>query len=242
MAADLVIYAIVAAALIFWLKSILGSKSGDERERENPFAPKNNQVSDNPGNVIDLPRAPNAGTPMRVTKVTLMNRVRIETPETENGLRQIAERDISFNLDRFMEGAEYAFELIVTSFAKGDRAPLKNLLAPSVYNDFDRAITDRQARAETVDTRIEAVRGMDIISATIKDNMGFIAVRFTAQETCLVRNAAGTVIAGEPDKTTTMVDIWTFGRELNSSSPVWHLYETRDELAEDHKTPIPESR
>ena len=55
-------------------------------------------------------------------------------------------------------------------------------------------------------------------------------------------NAAGAVVSGEVDKTTTMIDVWTFGREVRATSPIWYLYETRDEQAEDHKTPLPESR
>jgi hypothetical protein len=37
-AVDLIIYAVIAAGLIFWLRSILGTRHGDERERPNPFA------------------------------------------------------------------------------------------------------------------------------------------------------------------------------------------------------------
>ena len=72
--------------------------------------------------------------------------------------------------------------------------------------------------------------------------MAYISVRFTVQETCLIRNAAGALIAGEPDKTTKMIDLWTFGRDITSNSPTWFLHETRDEQAEDHKTPLPESK
>ena len=43
----------VAAGLIFWLRSILGTRHGEERERPNPFlAPDNN---DNPK--TDAPKA-----------------------------------------------------------------------------------------------------------------------------------------------------------------------------------------
>ncbi len=242
MAADLIIYGIIAGVLVFWLKSILGTRHGDERTRENPFAaPDNKPGNREESNVIQL--SPMPGTPsIRITKTTLTGRVRIETPDTEAGLRKIAEADPRFNLDHFMEGAEDAFELIVTSFAKGDRATLRSLLTPPVYNDFERAIIDRETRAETVDTRIESIPAMDIISATIKEGTAFISVRFTAQETCLIRNAAGVVIAGDPEKTTTMIDIWMFGREITATSPIWYVYETRDEQAEPHKTPLPESR
>ena len=252
MAGDLIIYAIVAAALIFWLKNILGTRNGEERDRQNPFASKQDDRGTLPGmksepplpdlaQMPGIPRPQTGPDPLKINKATLSSRVRIETPAAESGLRNLAARDPRFTLDHFLSGAEYAFEMIVTAFARGDRDTLKMLLAPPVYNDFDHAITDRATRGETVDTKIEAIRGMDVISATFKDSMAFVSVRFTAQETCLIRNAAGTVISGAPDQTTTMVDIWTFGRDLAANAPTWFLYETRDEHAEDHKTPIPES-
>ena len=37
MPADLIVYAVVAAGLIFWLRSILGTRHGEEHERPNPF-------------------------------------------------------------------------------------------------------------------------------------------------------------------------------------------------------------
>lgn len=242
MAADLIVYAIIAAALVFWLKNILGTKNGEERDRPNPFEGQ----AEKKGPVADAPGLPPVATvrdlPMRVTKTTLVGRVKIETPNAESGLRDIARADPRFNLDRFMEGAEGAFELIVTSFAKGDRTMLKSLLAPSVYVDFDRALTEREGKGETVSTDIVAIAGMDIISAQIRNGMALVAVRFTADEICLIRNASGAITGGDPEKTTRMIDIWTFGRDLSSNDPTWLLMETRDERAEDHKTPIPESK
>jgi predicted lipid-binding transport protein (Tim44 family) len=256
MAADLIIYAIIAAALVFWLKNVLGTRHGDERDRPNPFAPKNdNQPPEDDGVVIDIARPGQVGAPasvggmmgaapdpLKITKTTLASRVRIETPAAGEALRTLASAQPGFTLERFIEGAEYAFEVIVTAFARGDRLTLKGLLAPSVYQDFDQAITARAARGETVDTKIEAVRGMDVIAAQIQGNQAFITVRFTAQEVCIIRNAAGAITSGALDQTTTMIDLWTFGREVNSTDPTWFLFETRDERAEDHKTPVPESR
>lgn len=241
MAADLIIYAIIAAVLVFWLHNILGTKTGEERERQNPFTPPANDTNPNPKPVIDIsPVVPN-DTAVRVTKTTLVNRVKIETPNAELGLKTIAANDQRFTLDKFMEGAEAAFEIIVTAFARGDKAALQPLLTATVYNDFARAIDDRIARGETINTRIIAVHRMDIISAELRDQTALIAVRFTAEENCITRNAMGTVISGDPVQNTTMVDIWTFGRDITSSSPIWHLFETRDEHMEDHKTPMPES-
>lgn len=247
MAADLIVYGIIAVALVFWLSTLLGTRNGGERDRPNPFAegkeaPTVQGSAGEPSeslSPIPFPRAEDR--PIRVTKTTLTGRVRIETPQAEAGLKTIARQDSGFDLDRFMEGAEMAFEMIVTAFARGDRAFLRPLLTPSIYNDFDRAITDREARGERVETKIHAVRGMDILSAQMEESTAYITVRFSAQETCLIRNAAGNVVAGDPEKPTEMVDIWTFGRDLSGTSPVWYLFETRDERPEPHKTPIPDS-
>ena len=56
----------------------------------------------------------------------------------------------------------------------------------------------------------------------------------------MITDKAGKIISGDPDKTTVIVDVWVFGRPLNFDGPEWYLYETRDEDAEDHKTPLPE--
>ncbi|HRC27077.1 MAG TPA: hypothetical protein PKX87_06575, partial [Alphaproteobacteria bacterium] len=36
---DLILYAAIAVGLVFWLRSVLGTRHGDERQRPNPFAP-----------------------------------------------------------------------------------------------------------------------------------------------------------------------------------------------------------
>lgn len=256
MAADLIIYAIVAAVLVFWLRSVLGTRNGEERQRDNPFAAdQDNKRStrespldrdaDDRGTVIDLPSYRTDKAPddlsMRVTKTTLRSRVRVE-PAAEAGLRRIGQSLSGFTLDKFMEGAEGAFELIVTAFARGDTATLRGLLTPPVFNDFEAAIRERATRGETVETRVEAVRAMDVVVAQQTGSRMTITVRFTAQEVCLIRNAAGTIIAGEVDKPSTMIDLWTFERDAQANTPIWYLAETRDEQAEPHKTPLPESR
>ena len=38
MSADILLYALVAAGLVFWLRNILGTRHGDERQRSNPFS------------------------------------------------------------------------------------------------------------------------------------------------------------------------------------------------------------
>ena len=52
-----------------------------------------------------------------------------------------------FDPEHFLTGAKAAYEMIVTAFAEGDRATLKNLLAPDVYEGFVAAIAERESAA-----------------------------------------------------------------------------------------------
>ncbi len=243
MPADIILYAIVAAGLVFWLKSILGTRTGAERERPNPFttpldkakpatAPEASVATGMPmADVIDVEGAP-APLPAHFTI----------SEAAQPGLVVIAREDRSFDLSHFAHGAADAFAFVVESFADGDRATLKELLAAPVYMAFDAALRDRDTSGETVSTEIHAVRKAELLEAQIRDKMIYLKVRFTADETCVIRDKDGVVLSGHPDLVTEMVDVWTFGRSLKAKDPRWLIFETSDgDVTEEHKTPIPDA-
>lgn len=247
MPADIILYAIIAAGLVYWLKSILGTRHGEERERPNPF---------------DTPRAPTdplvrkeksddtvpvqaAMLPIGETgddKMPLLPRgVSIE-PAAQQAIADIARQDKNFNISHFAQGAGDAFAFIVEAFAEGDRETLKELLSPSVYGAFDQALIMREKAGEQVSTEIHAVRKIDILEAAIRDKVIFLTVRFTADETCIIRDREGAILSGDPDHVTEMNDIWVFGRNFKSRDLRWLVYETRDgDVMEEHKTPLPDT-
>ena len=240
MPADILLYAIVAAGLVFWLKSVLGTRHGEERERPNPFAAQPKENTD-PSQIA----APAAALPI--------NQAAEEEPKifppyfsvaesAQAGLSDIARQDRGFDLSHFAHGAADAFAFVVESFADGDRATLKDLLAPPVYAAFDQALSARDSAGEKVSTEIHAVRKAEVIGASLRDGMAYLKVRFTADETCVIRDKNDVVLSGHPDLVTEMVDIWTFGRLIKAKDPRWLVYETSDgDVAEEHKTPIPDA-
>ncbi len=241
MPADIILYALVAAGLVFWLRSILGTRHGEERERPNPFAQQKAEA------------APDAFTPSDRTfaqpvaeeppaSLRLPPRTSIASRSVEEGLMDIVHSDRGFDLIRFMNGAQEAFVMIVEAFAKGDKATLQELLADPVYKAFSGAIAAREKMGETVSTEIHAVRKSDIIEASLKGHDAFITIRFTADETCVVRDKDGKILSGNPDRITEMVDVWTFTRDVKSKDPTWGVCETRDDKVEDKKAPLPEAR
>jgi predicted lipid-binding transport protein (Tim44 family) len=227
MTTELLIYAIVAGILVFWLRNTLGTRHGEERERPNPLTQlKTASESEKPSAAFD----------------NMMNQK--SEPQTDDwsglpidvnafiGLKLIAASDRNFHPKKFIAGARDAFPLIVESFASEDKDLLGRLLAPTLYKNFDAAIKDRHARGETVSTEIHAVRAAEIIDADMRGRMAFVTVKFKADETTIIRNSAGTILSGNPDQTTEINDIWVFGRDTKSSDPTWFLYETRDDVPE----------
>lgn len=236
----LILYAIVAAGLVFWLRSLLGTRHGDERERPNPFtAPPPeakqpaaaNQIDDA---VVTLPLAEN--------RPALPRNVTVANDDVERALFEIARADSDFDVAKFSMGAQDAFAIIVESFAAGDRETLKNLLETQVYDAFNMALVAREESGETMSTEIHAVRKAEILGAKIDGRVARITVRFIADETCVIRSKDGAILSGDPDRITEMNDVWTFSRTIRSKDPRWLLHQTSDgDVAEDHKTPVPDT-
>jgi predicted lipid-binding transport protein (Tim44 family) len=238
--ATLILYALVAAGLVFWLRSVLGTRNGEERERPNPFttpAPDKARDSLDAGIKDDLIALPlNDARPVLPRNVTMGNE------GVERGLMEIARADKEFDLAKFSLGAQDAFAIIVEAFAAGDRDTLKNLLEPSVYTSFNHAMVEREDRGESMATEIHAVRKMDILDVKFDGRVAYVTIRFVADETCVIKDREGKVMSGDPERITEMNDIWTFSRIVRNRDPIWLLHETRDgDVKEDHKTPVPDA-
>ncbi len=241
MQADLILYAIVAAGLVFWLRSVLGTRHGEERERPNPFTnppPETNAAARAAiGTTTEI-----GGMVLPSLRSLLPRNVTLASDDVEGKLMQVAAQDAEFDIAKFAQGSQDAFAIIVEAFAAGDRDTLTNLLEPSVFAAFDGALNERAARGETMSTEIHAVKKAEILDARVDARSTYITVRFIAEETCVVRSADGAILSGDPDRITEMNDIWTFSRPLRSRDPRWFLHETRDgDVVEEHRTPVPDS-
>ncbi len=233
MPADLIVYALVAAGLVAWLRSVLGTRHGEERERSNPFLGPDSQEHN-----AEAPMESEHAVGPEEQIIALAQKPRrnygVDNKTAENGLLDIVKTDKTFDVDFFMEGSQDAFAMIVESFAEGDLETLQNLLSPQVYNAFEKAVLERQKRKETEVTDVHAIRKAMITGARLDGKIAYITVHFIAEETTVTRDENGEIIAGNPDKTIEMQDIWTFGRDVKSKDPSWLLYETRGDFDEDN--------
>ena len=213
---DIVIFALIAAFLVYRLRNVLGRRHGEERQRANPYAatPPARAEQDN---VVSLPGRPPAGAE---------DDVEVVTPDAGAVLAQIGVADPSFDSRHFLNGAKAAFSMVVKAFADGDTATLRPLLSDEIYETFERDIQNRQSAGDTLVTDINSVVA-EIIDARLQDRIAFITIRFTSSQTNVVRNAAGEIVDGDPAIPQEVVDIWTFSRDTGSRDPNWLLVETR---------------
>lgn len=219
---DVVLLAMVAAFLIYRLRSVLGRRTGNEKPRPDPFRSEETAPS----------RPPAAVAPRQLPeRAPVVERRPAETTEPPSpiadGLRQIAAADPAFSADWFIAGARKAFAQIVESFAKGDLQALRPLLNDDVFGNFTAAVEARNRAGETLETTLVGIKAADILEARMNGRAAFVTVKFVSEQVNVTRNRAGEVIDGDPVRVVTITDIWTFARDTRSRDPNWNLVATR---------------
>ena len=146
------------------------------------------------------------------------------------GIRSIISADSSFDVARFLEGAQAAYRMVLEGFWKGDRAELANLVNDEVRAEFERAIDEREAAGHKLDNRLVAIERAAIEDAHLTGRTAEIDVRFDAFVVAVTRNAEGELIEGSLSDAIPTHDVWTFRRTLGSEDPNWLLVDT-DEVS-----------
>lgn len=111
---DIIIFAGIAAFLIYRLRNVLGKRMGLEKKDGS----KTTKPDREEGIKKDIP----------------------ELKDNEKKLSLAYETIPSFDHKNFLEGAKFAFETIINAFNEGDKKTLKNLLTNEVYNAFEGAM------------------------------------------------------------------------------------------------------
>ncbi|MBB2972475.1 Tim44/TimA family putative adaptor protein [Mesorhizobium sp. RMAD-H1] len=224
------IFFFVAAVIIFLqLRNVLGRRTGSERPPFDPYSARTGDAQKQAGNgdnVVALPRRAEAGTEKDFTSIDAVSPA--GTPLNE-GLRAIRAADPSFDPARFVDGAKMAYEMIVMSFADGDRKALKTLLSKEVYEGFVSAISEREARGEKVNSSFVGIDKADIVGAEMKGGDAHVTVRIVSQLISATLDKEGKVIEGDPDSVAEIKDVWTFARDTRSRDPNWKLVATEAE-------------
>lgn len=225
---DILIFALIAGFLVYRLNATLGTRHGDERQRPNPFAgPDLQKVPvDSPVTLDAMPMKRPAPAPLLGID-QVVDGVANKDGRIETGLAEIASADATFDVNGFMSGARYAFEMIVVAYNKGDRATIKPLVSPKLFADFSAGIKAREDAGHVSEITIHRIAAARITEAHLGGTMAYITVDYDVEETVTTRDRTGAIVAGDPDSISSIRDVWTFTRDTRSSDPNWILIETR---------------
>ena len=226
------IFFLIAAVVIFFqLRNVLGRRTGNERPPFDPYSASRTRDQDaaqKPENVVSLPRKRLPGETAAETYAAIDAFAKPDT-DLNKGLRTIKDNDQSFEPKTFVDGAKMAYEMIVMAYADGDRKTLKNLLSREVYDGFVTAISEREGRAEKIQSSFVGIDKADIVAAEMKGSEAHITLRVVSELISATRDKAGAVIDGDPETVAEVKDVWTFARDTRSRDPNWKLVATEEE-------------
>jgi predicted lipid-binding transport protein (Tim44 family) len=190
---ELLIFAALAAVVLYQLYAVLGRRVGRQPEDQPELAPRAALVG------LIPTRAPSDDVML-------------------GGLAAVKSRDPAFDVDHFLQGARGAYEVIVRAFVGGDRATLTPLVSPEVMAGFEAVITAREAegRTETVEF-LQPVRA-DVEESVVETDAARIKVRFLGEFRTRSKGPEGEAV---DDRRT--AEMWTFQRPISSRDPNWIL-------------------
>jgi predicted lipid-binding transport protein (Tim44 family) len=191
----IIIFAILAAVVLYQLYAVLGRRVGRGPE--------------------DMPQPVEAGRREGDLRVPPREEAR---GGALSGIAAIRAKDPGFDIGQFLAGARRAYEMIVRAFAAGERDELKPLLSAHVYKSFEAAIAAREARQETEAVEFIQPPRADLEDIGVEGDVARAKVRFLAEQRTRSRGPEGEAV---DDRRT--AEVWTFERNLSQRDPNWTL-------------------
>lgn len=210
---QLIIMGVIAVVLFLRLRNVLGTRDG--------FEPKTDTKPTKKG----LPRGFEVieGGPDR----DIADHVDIAS-DAGKAFAAMKAVEPDFSVTEFQGGARQAYEMVLMAFEGDDLETLNRFLSPDVYESFESVIGERQEKGLKIDAQFVGVSEMKILNASYdpRSKEAEVTLRFVAELTSVVRNAAGELVEGEPNKIKRQIDIWTFARKMGQDDPNWELVAT----------------
>ena len=162
---DIIIFAVIAVFIIYRLRSVLGKRTGFQKNINQQEFVKKEVKTDQ----VEIP----------------------QLRESEQKLEAVYKKIPSFDHKVFLEGAKKAFEIIITAFNKGDKNTLKNLVSKNVYSAFEKAIDtgSNNPNSQFYSLVIDSVEDAKVESGKISIAVNFISEQIISNnEESVVKN------------------------------------------------------
>ena len=161
---DILIFAAIAGFIIYRLRSVLGKRTGFQKNISYPKPQENKKQED-----------------VQKEMPSLM--------DNETKLEVVYKKVNNFNHREFLDGAKKAFEIIISSFNNGDKKTLKNLVSKDVYSAFEKAIDEKTNNQES---QFYSLIVDGIADAKVENNTISISVNFISEQ--MLNNDEGSIV------------------------------------------------
>ena len=197
---DILILAVLAGLVLLRLRSVLGRRTGNEKTDTSSF----NYEASNTN-----------------TKVESQIKSPVVDRSSESG-------DNWFDTKDFLNGANKAYELIVTNFENGNKKALNPLLEKSVLSNFNEVIDQRNSDGHIVEFSFIGIESSEIIHKDLKSDPMEVTVRFISEMITCIKNSKEEIVSGSINQVQKITDVWTFTKNKKIKSDNWLLSATSD--------------
>ena len=197
---DILILAVLAGLVLLRLRSVLGRRTGNEKTDTSSF----NYEATNTESKVEPS---------------------IKIPSVD---RNTSSGDSWCDSKDFLNGANKAYELIVTNFENGNKKALTPFLEKSVLSNFSEVIDQRQQDNHTVDFSFIGIESSEIVHKDLKNDPMEVTVRFISEMITCIRNNKDEIISGSMNQVQKITDVWTFTKNKKVKSDNWLLSATSD--------------
>ena len=184
---DIIIFAAIAVFIIYRLRSVLGKRTGFQKNTNHQEFTKKEQKTEQ-------------------EKIPQLR-------ESEQKFETIYSQVNFFDHRVFLEGAKKAFEIIITSFNKGDKKTLKGLVSKNVYAAFEAAI---DSGSNNPNSQFYSLVVDGIEEAKVENGKIVISVNFISEQ----------ILGDNEEDIVKNKDTWVFEKLAKSDNPSWTLIST----------------
>ena len=197
---DILILAVLAGLVLLRLRSVLGRRTGNEKTDTSSF----NYEATNTESKVEPS---------------------LKIPPVD---RNTSSGDSWFDSKDFLNGANKAYELIVTNFENGNKKALTPFLEKSVLSNFSEVIDQRQQDNHTVEFSFIGIESSEIVHKDLKNDPMEVTVRFISEMITCILNNKDEIISGSMNQVQKITDVWTFTKSKKVKSDNWLLSATSD--------------
>lgn len=216
---DIIIFAIIAAVIAYRLYNTLGAEDNNSEEVKGKVInlhPISEDDEDKSQEIDDEHNLADQLIEDKLSKINLTN------------IKKIIAKDEKFSSSKFLKNTEKAFEIIIESFANGQKDALNKLCKKEIATKYINEYENQKKKGNKININLIGIESASIETISVKENIANIKIKFISEQISYVTDKNNKIISGDEKKIEVIDDIWVFERNLADKSPIWLLSKTEN--------------